>query len=105
MGYKKKNLETNGYKKKDFPQDFEFLADIVENCILCKDSAHDSISNSQLQAMSAITMEVPINNKVVFFNWISKWFTDAKMRKKEGKPLPKIYFWRIINILLKRKLR
>lgn len=50
-------------------------------------------------------MQVPINYGVVFFNWIFKWFTDAEKRKKDGKPLPKMYFRRIICILLKRKLR
>lgn len=105
MGYKKKNLETKGYNKKDFPQDFEFLVNIVEKCILCKDSAHDSISELQLQVMSAITIEVPINYGVVFFNWITKWFIDVEKRKKVGKPLPKMYFRKLISILLKKKMR
>lgn len=39
-----KNLELKGIKKNEFPQDFELLADILSNCILCKDSTYDSIS-------------------------------------------------------------
>ena len=50
-------------------------------------------------------MEVSINYGVVFFNWISKWFINAEKRKKDGKPLHKIYFGKIISILLKRKMR
>lgn len=48
MGYKK-NKDLKGMKKKEFPKSFEFLADIVEKCILCKDSAFDSMSELQLQ--------------------------------------------------------
>lgn len=44
MGCNKKNPETKCYKKKDLPHNFEFLADIVRKCIICKDFAHDSIS-------------------------------------------------------------
>lgn len=62
MDYKKKNPEINGYKKKDFPQGFKFLADIMGKCIIYKDSAHDSISEFQLQVMSAITLESKISS-------------------------------------------
>ena len=48
MGYNKKNSKLKGYKKKEFSQDFEFLADIVGKCILYKDSTHGSISELQL---------------------------------------------------------
>lgn len=44
MGYNKKKPELKYFKKKEFPQDFKFLANIVGKCILCKDSTHDSIS-------------------------------------------------------------
>lgn len=43
MGYKK-NPDAKGLKKNDFPHDFEFLADIMGKCVICKDSVHDSIS-------------------------------------------------------------
>lgn len=68
MGFKKKNLEAKGYKKKDFPKDFKFLADIVGKCILCKDFAHDSMSKLQLQIMTTITIEVKINYGEVIFD-------------------------------------
>lgn len=37
-----------------FPQEFEFLVGIIDKCILCKDSAHNSVSELQLKIMSAI---------------------------------------------------
>lgn len=105
MGYDKKKPNVKGLKKKDFPQDFEFLANIVPKCILCKDSAHDSISELQHQIMSAITSKVSINYGVVMFGWISKWFTDVEKRKKDEKSLPKMNYDRFIGILLKKKMR
>ena len=63
MGFKRKNPETKGYNKK-----FEFLTDIMGKCILYKDSAHDSVSDLQLQSMTVITMEVKINFGVVIYN-------------------------------------
>lgn len=50
-------------------------------------------------------MEVDINYDMVFFNWISKWFSDAEKRKKDGKPPAKMYYGKIISILLKKKMR
>lgn len=50
-------------------------------------------------------MEVQINYGVVIFNQISKWFKDVKKRKKDGKPLPKMFYRRFISIMLKKKMR
>ena len=105
MSYTKKNLKPKGTKKKQFLQDFEFLADIVGKCILCKDSAHDSISELQLKIMSAITMEKKINFGAVLMDWISKWFEDAEQRKAARKPLHKMFYGRFISILLKKKMK
>lgn len=104
MSYNKKSPELKGYKKKEFPQDFRCLADIVGKCIICKDSAHDSISVLKRQIMTAITMEVKVNYGAVIFNWLANWFKDAAKRKKEDKPQPKMLFGRFIFILLKKKL-
>ena len=49
-----KEERLHGLKKKEFPQKYEFLADIVGKCILCKDSAHDSVNDIQLKIMTAI---------------------------------------------------
>lgn len=92
MGYNKNNLELKEYKKKEFAQNFKFLADIIGKCILYKDSAHDSVSELQLQIMTAITMEAKINYGVVMFGWITKWFKDAAKRKEGKKPLLKMSY-------------
>ena len=49
-----KEERFHGLKKKEFPQKYEFLAYIVGKCILCKDSAHDSVSDLQLKVMTTI---------------------------------------------------
>lgn len=104
MGYKK-NPELKGLKKKEFPQAFEFLTDIVGKYILYKDSAHDFVSELQLQIMTVITMEMKINYGAVIFGWISKWFETAEKRKAAVKPLPKMFYGRFISIVLKKKLK
>lgn len=38
MGHKK-NPQLKGLKKKEFPQEYEFLSEIVDKCIICKDSS------------------------------------------------------------------
>lgn len=58
----KKNPQLKGVKKKEFPQEYEFLADIIGKYILCKDSAHDSISELQLKIMIAIAMKMKITS-------------------------------------------
>lgn len=68
VGYKKKNPNVKGIKMTDFTQDFEFLVDIIEKCILCKYPTHDLVSDLSLQVMYAITIEVEINYGVVIFN-------------------------------------
>lgn len=45
-----------------------------------------------------------MNFGVFIFHWAAKWFDDAKKRKKDGKPLPNMYYRRFISLLLKRKL-
>ena len=41
-----KNERLHGLKKKEFPQKYEFLADVVGKCILCKNSTHDSVCDT-----------------------------------------------------------
>lgn len=105
MGYKKKNPKVTGLKMKDFPQDFEFLANIVGKCIFRKDSAHNSISMLQLQIMSAIIMEVKINYSEELFGRLSKWFKDVERRNNDNKSILKMYFRMFISIMLQKRLR
>lgn len=56
-----KNEKLKGKKKKEFPHSFEFLADIVRECIIYKASAFECVNKLQLQVMFAITMEKKIN--------------------------------------------
>lgn len=50
-------------------------------------------------------MEVKIKYGVVIYNQITKWFRDAKKRKKDGKPLLKIFYEMFISLMLKKKLK
>lgn len=44
------NYEKNPNLKgmKEFPEEYEFQAEIVGKCIMCKESAHDSVSDVQM---------------------------------------------------------
>lgn len=87
----------HGLKKKEFPQKYEFLADIVGKCILCKDSAHDSVSDLQLRIMTAIVQRRQINYGALLLEWIGKRVQEQSTRK--------MFFGRFISILLKKLLK
>lgn len=100
----KKNEQLKGMKKKKFPYSFEILADIIGKFITCKYSEFDSVNELQSQVMSTITVGKKMNFGAIIFSWILKWFEDAEKRKKKGKPLPKMFFARILSIVIKVKI-
>ena len=93
----RKEERFHGLKKKEFPQKYEFLADIVGKCILCKDSAHDSVSDIQLKVMTANVKRHQLNYGAILLSWMGK--------KSQEKNPKKVFFGRFISILLKKFLK
>lgn len=99
-----KNPDLRGMKKKEFPQNFEFLSDIVGKCILCKDSAHNSVSDLQLRVITTIVLKIKVQFGSILLERIGRWMVNAGKRKASRKQAPKMFHMRFIIILLKNLL-
>lgn len=100
----KRNPSLKDMKKKEFPEEFEFLAKIVGKCILCKDAAHDTVIDQQLKIMSAIVLKEHINFGAILLDQMSKWLDKEEKKRLTEKPLTKVFHGRFLSIILKKKL-
>lgn len=83
----KKSPTVKGYKKKEFPQRYEFLADIIGKCICCKSTGHDFVNEVQLKLMTAISCGIQLNYGALLLEWIGKWILNSKKTKGSQKML------------------